>query len=81
MIDAAGQWIMPGLIDAHVHLSYGYPNLPGEGAGAAIVRPELNTLKAARARRRCCAPASPASPCRAAPISSTWACARRCGSA
>ena len=32
-IDAAGQWIMPGLIDAHVHLSYGYPKLPGEGHG------------------------------------------------
>ncbi|HXQ49646.1 MAG TPA: amidohydrolase family protein [Stellaceae bacterium] len=47
-IDAAGQWIMPGLIDAHVHLSYGYPKLPGEGAGRGNLRPELNTLKAAR---------------------------------
>src|SRR5262249_50402448 len=25
VIDAAGQWIMPGLIDAHCHMSYGYP--------------------------------------------------------
>ena len=25
VIDAAGQWIMPGLIDAHCHVSYGYP--------------------------------------------------------
>jgi imidazolonepropionase-like amidohydrolase len=48
VIDAAGQWIMPGLIDAHVHLSYGYPKLPGEGMGRGNVRPELNTLKAAR---------------------------------
>jgi len=48
VIDAAGQWIMPGLIDAHVHLSYGYPNLPGEGRGRGNLRPELNTLKAAR---------------------------------
>ena len=48
IIDAAGQWIMPGLIDAHVHLSYGYPKLPGEGMGRGNVRPELNTLKAAR---------------------------------
>jgi imidazolonepropionase-like amidohydrolase len=47
-IDAAGQWIMPGLIDAHVHLSYGYPKLPGEGMGRGNARPELNTLKAAR---------------------------------
>ncbi len=47
-IDAAGQWIMPGLIDAHVHLSYGYPKLPGEGQGRGNLRPELNTLKAAR---------------------------------
>ncbi|HET7255969.1 MAG TPA: hypothetical protein VFJ46_19590, partial [Xanthobacteraceae bacterium] len=25
VIDAGGQWIMPGLIDAHCHVSYGYP--------------------------------------------------------
>jgi imidazolonepropionase-like amidohydrolase len=49
VIDAGGQWIMPGLIDAHVHLSYGYPNLPGEGPARGNRRPELNTLKAARA--------------------------------
>jgi imidazolonepropionase-like amidohydrolase len=51
-IDAAGQWIMPGLIDAHVHLSYGYPKLPGEGMGRGNVRPELNTLKAARGAQK-----------------------------
>ena len=48
VIDAAGQWIMPGLIDAHVHLSYGYPHIPGEGKGRGNVRPEFNTIKAAR---------------------------------
>ncbi|HUB97343.1 MAG TPA: amidohydrolase family protein [Stellaceae bacterium] len=48
VIDATGHWIMPGLIDAHVHLSYGYPKLAGEGMGRGNVRPELNTLKAAR---------------------------------
>jgi imidazolonepropionase-like amidohydrolase len=48
VIDTQGQWVMPGLIDAHVHLSYGYPKLLGEGQGRGNIRPELNTLKAAR---------------------------------
>ena len=47
VIDAAGQWIMPGLIDAHTHLSYGYPVLRGEGRGRGTTRPELGVLKAA----------------------------------
>ncbi len=46
-IDAAGRWIMPGLIDAHTHLSYGYPQLPGEGKGRGTTRPELGAIKAA----------------------------------
>jgi len=52
VIDAAGRWILPGLIDAHVHLSYGYPKLPGEGMGRGNLRPELNTLKAARGAQK-----------------------------
>lgn len=52
VVDASGHWIMPGLIDAHVHLSYGYPKLPGEGMGRGNVRPELNTLKAARGAQK-----------------------------
>ena len=48
VIDAAGQWIMPGLIDAHTHLSYGYPQLRGEAKGRGTTRPELNVLRAAR---------------------------------
>src|SRR4030066_2262104 len=48
VVDAAGQWIMPGLIDAHTHLSYGNPRVPGEARGRGTTRPEFNTLRAAR---------------------------------
>lgn len=47
VIDAGGQWIMPGLIDAHTHLSYGNPKVPGEARGRGTTRPEFNTLRAA----------------------------------
>jgi len=52
VIDAAGQWIMPGLIDAHCHMSYGYPLIKGEGKGKGTTRPELSTLKAARSAQK-----------------------------
>jgi imidazolonepropionase-like amidohydrolase len=48
VIDAGGQWIMPGLIDAHCHVSYGYPHIKGEGKGRGTTRPEFSTLKSAR---------------------------------
>jgi imidazolonepropionase-like amidohydrolase len=48
VLDAAGQWIMPGLIDAHCHVSYGYPMIKGEGKGKGTTRPEFSTLKSAR---------------------------------
>jgi imidazolonepropionase-like amidohydrolase len=52
IIDAAGQWIMPGLIDAHTHLSYGNPKVAGEARGRGTTRPEFNTLRAARNARQ-----------------------------
>ena len=52
VIDAAGRFIMPGLIDAHTHLSYGYPVIRGEGRGRGPTRPELGVLKAARSAQR-----------------------------
>jgi imidazolonepropionase-like amidohydrolase len=48
VVDAGGQWIMPGLIDAHCHVSYGYPTIKGEGKGKGTTRPEFSTLKSAR---------------------------------
>src|SRR4029079_2683876 len=52
VLDAGGQWIMPGLIDAHCHMSYGYPAIKGEGKGKGTTRPEFSTLKSARSAQK-----------------------------
>ena len=63
VIDAAGKYILPGLIDAHCHISLHQGALPAPGTGRAP-----NSAPYGRRTRSavCCAPASPASPCRAA---------------
>ena len=43
---------MPGLIDAHCHMSYGYPLIKGEGKGKGTTRPEFSTLKSARSAQK-----------------------------
>ncbi len=47
-IDATGQWIMPGLIDGHCHLSFGMPAVQGYASARGTVNPGFNALRAAR---------------------------------
>src|SRR6202021_3679290 len=46
--EGARQRILPRLIDAHCHVSYGYPSVKGEGKGKGPTRPEFSTLRSAR---------------------------------
>jgi len=48
VIDAAGQWIMPGMIDGHTHLSFGRPDMPGIPVAKGTVSAEFSALRAAR---------------------------------
>ena len=48
VIDASGQWVMPGLIDGHCHLSFGQPSMPGVSIAKGATSPEFNTLRAAK---------------------------------
>ena len=50
-IDAAGQWIMPGLIEGHCHLSFGQPAMPGLNIARGTTSPEFSTIRAAQNAR------------------------------
>ncbi len=52
VIDASGQWIMPGLIDGHCHLSFGFPNMPRSPLAKGTISAEFSTLRAARNLRK-----------------------------
>jgi imidazolonepropionase-like amidohydrolase len=47
-IDATGQWIMPGLIDGHCHLSFGLPQMGQVPSGRGTANPGFSALRAAR---------------------------------
>ena len=48
VIDATGQWIMPGLIDGHCHLSFGLPQMSAVPSGRGTTNPGFSALRAAR---------------------------------
>ena len=52
IINASGQWIMPGLIDAHCHLTFGFPKMPGISIAKGNANPGFNALRAARNARQ-----------------------------
>jgi len=48
VIDATGQWIMPGLIDGHCHLSFGFPQMGAGLSARGTTNPGFSALRAAR---------------------------------
>src|SRR5215470_6431526 len=48
LIDATGQWIMPGLIDGHCHLSFGMPQMGPVASARGTTNPGFTALRAAR---------------------------------
>lgn len=50
VIDATGKWIMPGLIDGHCHLSFGFPAVSSVKypSGRGTVSPGFSAIRAAR---------------------------------
>ena len=47
VIDASGQWIMPGLIDGHCHLSFGMPAVQGYASARGTINPGFSAIRAA----------------------------------
>lgn len=52
VVDATGQWIMPGLIDGHCHLSFGMPQMNDVPSGRGTTNPGFSALRAARNAQR-----------------------------
>jgi imidazolonepropionase-like amidohydrolase len=48
VIDATGQWIMPGLIDGHCHLSFGMPAVQGYASARGTINPGFSAIRAAK---------------------------------
>jgi imidazolonepropionase-like amidohydrolase len=48
VVDATGQWIMPGLIDGHCHLSFGFPQMSGGPSTRGTTSPGFSAIRAAR---------------------------------
>jgi imidazolonepropionase-like amidohydrolase len=48
VVDASEQWILPGLIDGHCHLSFGFPPMHGAPSSQGPASAEFSTLRAAR---------------------------------
>jgi imidazolonepropionase-like amidohydrolase len=48
VIDATGQWILPGLIDGHCHLSFGMPAVQGYASARGTVNPGFSAIRAAK---------------------------------
>jgi len=48
VIDATEHWIMPGLIDGHCHLSFGFPQLANIPSARGTTSPGFSALRAAR---------------------------------
>src|SRR5215831_3434938 len=48
VIDATGHWILPGLIDGHCHLSFGFPQSSTAPSARGTTNPGYSAIRAAR---------------------------------